>query len=79
MEIADAEAQTFATTEAAAGGVHADCGRCEGVVGGEDESAPILAAVVWGAWWAGEDVVPESADSLAPAKHIVAADNDLPF
>lgn len=58
MEVADAEAQACGRLEAAAGRVHADGGRRKGVLGGEDERAPVLAVFVGGLRWAGEDVVP---------------------
>lgn len=58
MEVGDAEAEAGAGLEAARGRVHADCGRGEGVVGREHESAPVLAAVVRGVGRAGQDVVP---------------------
>lgn len=38
--------------------MHADRGRGEGVVGREDEGAPVLALVVRSVFGAGEDVVP---------------------
>lgn len=38
--------------------MHADGGGCEGVVGGEDESTPVLAVVIGCIWGAGEDVMP---------------------
>ena len=58
MEVADAEAEALAASEPAAWCVHADCGRCEGVVGREDEGAPVLAAFVGRLGRPGEDVVP---------------------
>ena len=48
VEIADAEAEAGGGLEAAGGGVHSDGGRGEGVVGGEEEGAPVLAVVVGG-------------------------------
>ena len=38
--------------------MHADCGRCEGVVGREHQRAPVLSAGVGSVGRAGEDVVP---------------------
>lgn len=38
--------------------MHADGGRSEGVVGREDQGAPVLAVVVRGILGAGDDVVP---------------------
>lgn len=38
--------------------MHPDGGWGEGVVGGKEESAPVLAVVVGGRRWAGQDVVP---------------------
>lgn len=45
--------------------MHADCGWCEGVGGREDEGAPVLAVVVGGVRWTGEDVVPSVQQRLA--------------
>lgn len=58
MEVAYGEAEAFTAAEAARRGVHTDGGWCEGVVGGKDEGAPVLAAGVDCVGWAGEDVVP---------------------
>jgi hypothetical protein len=38
--------------------MHSDCGGSEGVVGWEDESAPVLSIVVGRCWRAGDNVVP---------------------
>ena len=40
--------------------MHADCGGSEGVVGWEDESSPVLAAVVRGVLGSCDDVMPSS-------------------
>ena len=58
MEIADGEAEAGRRLEAARGGVHPDCRGREGVVGWEEESAPVLTIVVGGFGRAREDVVP---------------------
>ncbi len=38
--------------------MHSDGGGCEGVVGWEDQGAPVLAVMVGCIWGTGEDVVP---------------------
>lgn len=38
--------------------MHAYGGRGKGVIGREDEGAPVLAAVVWRVLGAGDDIVP---------------------
>ena len=38
--------------------MHADCRRSEGIVWREDQSAPILAIVIWGILGARDDVMP---------------------
>lgn len=58
MEVGDAKAEACGGLEAAGGGVHADGGWGEGVVGREEEGSPVLAVFVRGVGWAGEDVVP---------------------
>lgn len=58
MEIADGEAEAGGGLEAARWSMHADGGRGEGVVGGEEEGSPVLAVVVGGFGRAGQDVVP---------------------
>ena len=60
MEVRDAEAEARGGLEAPRGGVHPDCGGCEGVVGREHERSPVLAVLVGGFGRAGEDVVPSS-------------------
>lgn len=58
MEVGDGETEASGGLEATAGRVHADGGGCERVVGWKDEGAPVLAVMVWGFRWAGEDVMP---------------------
>ena len=58
MEVGDGEAEAGGGLEAAGGSVHSDGGRCEGVVWGEDERAPVLTIVVGCVWWTGEDIMP---------------------
>ena len=65
MEVGDAKAEPGRGLEAAGGCVHADGGRREGVVGREDEGAPVLAAFVGGLWRAGEDVVPSGRSKVS--------------
>jgi hypothetical protein len=58
VEVGDREAESSRGLKAAGGGVHPDCGGCEGVVGWEDQGAPVLSIVIGCVWGAGEDVVP---------------------
>lgn len=58
MKVGDGETEACGGLEAAGGSDHADCGRFEGVVGGEVKSAPVLTAGVGGVGWASEEVVP---------------------
>lgn len=58
MEIGYGEAEARGGLEAAGGGVHADGGWGEGVVGRELECSPVLPAGVWGGGRTGEDVMP---------------------
>lgn len=44
--------------ETAGGGMHSDCGGCEGVVWRENQGAPILTIVVGCVWRAGKDIMP---------------------
>lgn len=60
VEVGDGEAEARRGLEAARGRVHADRGGREGVVGREDEGAPVLAAVVRSVFGAGYDVVPSA-------------------
>lgn len=58
MEIADGEAEAGGGLEAPGGCVHPDRGWREGVVGREEEGAPVLAVLVGGSGRASQDVVP---------------------
>jgi hypothetical protein len=58
VEIGDREAEAGGGLEAARGGMHSDCGGCEGVVGRENQGAPILTIVIGCVWGAGEDIMP---------------------
>lgn len=58
MEVGDAEAEACGGLEATAGGVHADGGWGEGVVGGKHQGAPVLTAGVGSILGAFEDVMP---------------------
>ena len=58
MEVACAKAQPFDTSESAAWSVHADSGRSEGIVRGEDERAPVLSTVVWCVWRSSKNIMP---------------------
>lgn len=58
MEIADAETESCRGLEASARGVHPDRRGCVGIVGCEDQSAPVLSSVIRGVGRTGNDVVP---------------------
>lgn len=58
MEITDAETETLGGTESAVGSVHADRGRCEGVIRWENQGTPVLTAFVGSIGSAGEEVMP---------------------
>ena len=64
MEVADAEAEARRGLEAPGRRVHADGRGRERVAGWEEQGAPVLAALVGGAGWAGQDVVPSGGGEL---------------
>lgn len=58
MEITDAEAQSRGGLESATGGVHADGGRGERVLGRKHQCAPVLSILIRSTRRAGENIVP---------------------
>ena len=58
MEVGNREAKAGRGLKAAGRGVHADRGGSKGIVGREEERAPVLAVRVGGVGRTGEDVVP---------------------
>lgn len=58
MKVGDGETQPGRWLEATGGRVHSDGGRRKGVIGREDQSPPVLAAMIRGILGTGNNIVP---------------------
>jgi hypothetical protein len=63
VEVGDAQAEAGGGLEAAGGSVHFYSGWGDGVDWGEYQRAPVLAVVIGGFGWAGENVMPSVVDT----------------